>query len=100
VNSPPDEPDAATGASARPEAIPFETVYDTYFSFVWRSALRLGVLPHQVDDVVQEVFIVVYPLLFIGNLPHAVNFDDCVFWTSSEGGVGWSCSYEYNVVIQ
>jgi RNA polymerase sigma-70 factor (ECF subfamily) len=38
----------------------FESVYDTYFPYIWRSVQRLGVPPSLVDDVVQEVFIVVY----------------------------------------
>jgi RNA polymerase sigma-70 factor (ECF subfamily) len=38
----------------------FDAVYDAYFPYVWRSVQRLGVAPSQVDDVVQEVFIVVH----------------------------------------
>jgi RNA polymerase sigma-70 factor (ECF subfamily) len=38
----------------------FESVYDTYFPFIWRSVQRLGVPASLVDDVVQEVFIVVH----------------------------------------
>jgi RNA polymerase sigma-70 factor (ECF subfamily) len=40
--------------------MPFETVYDTYFPFVWRSVLRLGVPLAHADDVVQEIFVVVH----------------------------------------
>jgi RNA polymerase sigma-70 factor (ECF subfamily) len=52
--------DAPTAAPARPQDVPFETVYDAHFPFVWRSVLRLGVPPAQADDVVQEVFVVAY----------------------------------------
>ncbi len=38
----------------------FEDVYDTQFSFVWRSILSRGVPRAAVDDVVQEVFMVVH----------------------------------------
>lgn len=42
------------------EAPTFERIYDDYFDFVWRSARRLGVHFDALDDVVQEVFLVVY----------------------------------------
>jgi RNA polymerase sigma-70 factor (ECF subfamily) len=38
----------------------FAQVYEDYFPFVWRSARRLGAPEATVDDVVQEVFVVVY----------------------------------------
>jgi RNA polymerase sigma-70 factor (ECF subfamily) len=38
----------------------FASVYDEYFSFVWRSARRLGVPEASLDDVVQDVFVTVY----------------------------------------
>ena len=38
----------------------FETVYEENFDFVWRSLRRLGVPRSQVDDAVQEVFLVVH----------------------------------------
>lgn len=38
----------------------FEQAYESHFDFVWRSARRLGAKPAQLDDVVQEVFVVVY----------------------------------------
>jgi RNA polymerase sigma-70 factor (ECF subfamily) len=34
-------------------------VYESHFDFVWRTARRLGASEPQVDDVVQEVFLVV-----------------------------------------
>lgn len=42
------------------EPVTFEAVYDEYFDFVWRSVRRLGVYDSAADDIVQEVFLVVY----------------------------------------
>jgi RNA polymerase sigma-70 factor (ECF subfamily) len=50
--------DAPRAAAADVPA--FESVYDTYFPYVWRSVQRLGVPPSHADDVVQEVFIIVH----------------------------------------
>jgi RNA polymerase sigma-70 factor (ECF subfamily) len=50
--------DAATPAAAA--SVSFREVYDTYFSFAWRSAANRGVPSAALDDVVQEVFIVVH----------------------------------------
>src|SRR5579859_7717464 len=50
-------PRAAAGAERLPA---FAEVYEDYFSFVWRSARRLGAPEASVDDVVQEAFVVVY----------------------------------------
>jgi RNA polymerase sigma-70 factor (ECF subfamily) len=38
----------------------FREVYDEHFRFVWRSLRRLGVSESDVDDAVQEVFVVVH----------------------------------------
>ena len=38
--------------------VTFEHVYETHFAFVFRNAKRLGVADANVDDVVQEVFVV------------------------------------------
>lgn len=38
----------------------FGTIYDEYFRAVWRTLRRLGVAPAELDDAVQEVFIVVH----------------------------------------
>lgn len=38
----------------------FEAVYEECFDFVWRNARRLGVPDAQIDDAVQEVFLVVH----------------------------------------
>jgi RNA polymerase sigma-70 factor (ECF subfamily) len=48
------------GARAAFEALTFEQVYGAHFSFVWRSARRLGARDGALDDVVQEVFVVVH----------------------------------------
>jgi RNA polymerase sigma-70 factor (ECF subfamily) len=48
---------AKAGAPGIP---PFEALYDTYFPYMWRSVQRLGVHPDDVNDVVQEIFLVVY----------------------------------------
>lgn len=42
------------------ERLDFEEIYDSCFDFVWRNARRLGVADAQVDDAVQEVFLVVH----------------------------------------
>ncbi len=44
-----------------PEITPrFETVYREHYPFVWRSVRRLGIPDAEVDDVVQDVFVVVH----------------------------------------
>lgn len=45
------------------EPLTFASVYDSYFSYIWRSVQSLGVPPSQVDDVVQEVFVIAYQKL-------------------------------------
>ncbi len=50
-------PLAGTGTSAPVDA---EAAYEAHFDFVWRNARRLGVREGDIDDVVQEVFIVVH----------------------------------------
>jgi RNA polymerase sigma-70 factor (ECF subfamily) len=52
VNSP--------AGAAPSERVSFEAVYDAYFPFVWRSVLRLGVPAAQMDDAVQDIFLVVH----------------------------------------
>ena len=55
------ETDAGTGPRLRLGPAPeFRTVYESYFSFVWRYAANRGVPPMAIDDVVQEVFVVVH----------------------------------------
>lgn len=54
ANQSPPEPTAS-----RPE-LNFEAVYAELFSFVWRTARRLGVAESALDDVCQEVFVAVH----------------------------------------
>jgi RNA polymerase sigma-70 factor, ECF subfamily len=49
-------PSTRQGARTRPQV---EEVYEAHFDFVWRTARRLGTPAAQIDDVVQEVFVVV-----------------------------------------
>jgi RNA polymerase sigma-70 factor (ECF subfamily) len=42
------------------ESLSFDQVYEAHFSFVWRSAKRLGMRDASLDDAVQEVFVVVH----------------------------------------
>lgn len=51
-HSPVSSPDA--GATS------FDALYEAHFSFVWRSARRLGAPEAWLDDVVQEIFMVVH----------------------------------------
>lgn len=47
-------------ARARAHALDFNEVYDQLFDYVWRNARRLGVPEAQVDDAVQETFLIVH----------------------------------------
>lgn len=54
-------PATAAGAAAPVRTwADFETIYREHFRFVWRTVRRLGIEGAQVDDVVQEVFVVVH----------------------------------------
>lgn len=53
------EPTMAVGDSAEVR-LTFAQVHEAHFSFVWRSARRMGAPEEIVDDVVQEVFVVVH----------------------------------------
>jgi RNA polymerase sigma-70 factor (ECF subfamily) len=53
-----DEPELArSGPNFRVPT--FAEIYRTYFGFVWSCTRRLGVTEAEIDDVVQEVFIVI-----------------------------------------
>ncbi len=41
----------------------FECIYRDYFAFVWACTRRLGVVEDELDDVVQEIFIVIHSRL-------------------------------------
>jgi RNA polymerase sigma-70 factor, ECF subfamily len=51
--------DAVSPVPARAE-MDFEAVYREHFRFVWRTVRRMGVEDTQIDDVVQEIFLVVH----------------------------------------
>jgi RNA polymerase sigma-70 factor, ECF subfamily len=51
---------SAKAAPAPPRAPSFDEVYDAHFDFVWRCVLNRGVPAANVDDIVQEVFMVVH----------------------------------------
>lgn len=55
----PDAPNPVT-SSASADTYDFNAVYTETASFVWTNARRLGVPLSQVDDVVQDVFVVVH----------------------------------------
>jgi RNA polymerase sigma-70 factor (ECF subfamily) len=55
--------DDANSGSRPSTSIGFKTVYRQYFDFVWASVRRFGVQPGEMDDVVQEVFIVIHAKL-------------------------------------
>jgi RNA polymerase sigma-70 factor (ECF subfamily) len=48
----------AAGAAADSPA--FDALYEAHFDFVWRSLRRLGIPDAQMDDAVQDVFLVVH----------------------------------------
>ena len=59
-----DGPNALQAPPLTDAARPFEgpsvaATYDAYFDFVWRALRRLGVRPYQLEDAVQDVFVVV-----------------------------------------
>jgi RNA polymerase sigma factor (sigma-70 family) len=49
---------AAEPLGPRPPA--FESIYEEYFDFVWRTLRRLGVAEAALDDAAQDGFVVVY----------------------------------------
>jgi RNA polymerase sigma-70 factor (ECF subfamily) len=50
----------APSLEAGDEELSFDRVYDDNVDFVWRSARRLGVGDREIDDVLQQVFLVVH----------------------------------------
>ena len=59
-------PEATAGSSG--PARQFDALYTRHFDFVWRLVRRLGVHESNVDDAVQDVFLVVYRRL--GDFQH------------------------------
>lgn len=44
----------------QPELPSFEELYHEYFSFVWRTARRMGIAESALDDVCQDVFVAIH----------------------------------------
>ncbi|MBN2191761.1 MAG: sigma-70 family RNA polymerase sigma factor [Polyangiaceae bacterium] len=51
---------AGSGRTADEESLVFDSVYETYLPYVWRTLARMGVPEPSVEDAAQEVFIVVH----------------------------------------
>lgn len=51
---------AAPAIAARSGPLDFRQIYDSHVDFVWRMVERLGVSSANVEDAVQEVFLIVY----------------------------------------
>jgi RNA polymerase sigma-70 factor (ECF subfamily) len=47
-------------ATAHPSKFNAGALYETYFGFVWRNLLRLGVPDESLEDAAQEVFLIVH----------------------------------------
>jgi len=54
------EPSEAPRAPAAAPPLTFAEIFETYFSFVWRTAHRQGTPDSSLDDVVQETFVVAF----------------------------------------
>jgi RNA polymerase sigma-70 factor, ECF subfamily len=57
--TPSQSPGAWPADRAATAGLDVRDLYESHFDFVWRTARRLGASESQVDDVVQEVFLVV-----------------------------------------
>ncbi|HET6331598.1 MAG TPA: sigma-70 family RNA polymerase sigma factor [Polyangiales bacterium] len=57
--TPSQNPGAWPADRSVPMTLQVQQVYEAHFDFVWRTARRLGAHESQLDDVVQEVFLVV-----------------------------------------
>jgi RNA polymerase sigma-70 factor (ECF subfamily) len=65
------EPDG-TGASDERAAPSFEFVYREFFGFVWSCTRRLGIVENELDDVVQEIFLVIHARLHTLQHPESI----------------------------
>jgi RNA polymerase sigma-70 factor (ECF subfamily) len=65
----PREPSAQGGAS---ESLEFSQIYSRYFGFVWSSTRRLGVSECELDDVVQDIFMVIHARLRTLEKPESI----------------------------
>jgi RNA polymerase sigma-70 factor (ECF subfamily) len=60
-------------APPRPPALPtFKELYREYFNFVWSTARRFGVWPSEMEDVIQEVFMVIHSRLHTLQKPESL----------------------------
>jgi RNA polymerase sigma-70 factor (ECF subfamily) len=65
----------------------FDVLYEQHMGFVWRNARRLGVSPADLDDVVQDVFLVVQRRL--GEFEARSSIETWLF------GILWKISQHY-----
>lgn len=61
-----------TGSTENCPVPDFAEVYRNYFSFVWSCTSRLGVGENELDDVVQEIFVVIHARLHTLQQPEAI----------------------------
>jgi RNA polymerase sigma-70 factor, ECF subfamily len=61
-----------TGSTENCPVLDFAEVYRNYFSFVWSCTSRLGVGENELDDVVQEIFVVIHARLHTVQQPEAI----------------------------
>jgi RNA polymerase sigma-70 factor (ECF subfamily) len=50
----------------------FQDVYHEYVDFVWASGVRFGVVPNEMDDLVQDIFMVIHSKLHTLENPQAL----------------------------
>lgn len=65
------EPNGA-GTPAERSAPTFDSLYREYFGFVWSCTRRLGVAENELDDVVQDVFVVIHSRLHSLQNPESI----------------------------
>jgi len=53
-------PQASRTGESAPSIPSFDQIYDEHLAFVWRSMQRLGVRAPELDDAIQEVFLVIH----------------------------------------
>ncbi|MBL4685684.1 MAG: sigma-70 family RNA polymerase sigma factor, partial [Nannocystaceae bacterium] len=51
---------SATSAASRLEVPSFEALYQEHFDYVWSAVCAMGVAPPEVEDAIQNIFVVVY----------------------------------------
>ena len=58
--------------SSPPELPSFKELYREYLDFVWSTARRFGTAPSEMDDVIQEVFVVIHSRLHTLQKPESL----------------------------